>query len=69
MGSKKNGKDMSHTHLDYFLPVPIAEVVVQGIMSRPWPHLLGTLHHWVDISPTSLRCLAISPANALHKVE
>lgn len=58
-----------HTHFDYLLLVPIAEVVVQSIASRSWSHFLGTLGSQVDICPTTLRCLAISPPNALCKVE
>ena len=57
------------THFDYLLPVPIAEVVVQSIASRSWSHFLCTLGSRVDICPTSLRCLAVCPPNALRKVE
>ena len=58
-----------HTHFDYLLPVPIAEVVIQSIASRSWSHFLGTLGSRIDVCPTSLRRLAVSPPNALCKVK
>jgi hypothetical protein len=49
--------------------VPVVEVVIQMIASRPRPHLLGAPCEGVRIRPPALRRLTVRLPHVAHKIK
>lgn len=58
-----------HTKSNYFLVIPVAEVIIKHLATRCWTHLLCLRGDWVDIRPTLFWCFTICSSNTLSEIE